>query len=169
MLALAFSNPTLARTSFLLTHAVRSLGVTVTERGVTERALLLGLASGRVVEVSHKFLDGRRPIKVNEESAEEHLLEYRPLLSFWPSEAADLLHTEGGLVSSPIIGRESSCHLAAFGTDIAHTVLTPAGKFDDLSDDFNYAIVASTVLALAIGVVASRAAAQKKVVDEQWT
>jgi ER membrane protein complex subunit 1, C-terminal len=176
---LAHSRPVIARTSFLLTHAVHSLGATVSERGMTERALLLGLASGRVVELSRTFLDARRPIKMNAEAAAEQLFEYRPVLSLWPSESAalyafygqevpGLLNTDDCLMTSPMIGRESSSHLAALGTDIVHSILAPAGKFDTLSDDFNYVVVAGTVIALATAVAMSRAALIRREIDKKW-
>lgn len=167
------------RSSFLLTHKVVSLSVTVTERGITERALLLQLSSGRVVQISRILLDARRPDSETAQAAAELLVPYHPVISLWPSESKDVYAFDGAslrsppsgggsLVTAPKSARESTCHLAALGTDILYTTLTPGGKFDAISDDFDYVMVLTTVVILIAAVIVGRNAARRKALADQW-
>jgi ER membrane protein complex subunit 1, C-terminal len=171
--------PSLIRSSFLMSHAVTSLGVTVSERGETDRGVVFGLASGRVVQLPRMVLDPRRPQQESAASANEMLAPYRPNLAAWPTTAnsrtyaiqgqavAGLL-ADGGLLTSPMHGRESTCHFVALGMDIVYSTLAPAGKFDTLSDNFNYAAVVGSVSLLALSVAFTRRAAKRKLLEDQW-
>jgi hypothetical protein len=175
----ASSLPRLVRTSFLLTHAVTSLGVTVSERGATDRGVILGLSSGRIVHLPRMTLDPRRPARESKASIDEMLRPYWPTIELWPTSSSGRLYVNGGgavpgllatggLVTSPVLGRESSCHFAAIGTDIVYGTLSPAGAFDALSDDFDYVAVVSTLALLTLAVAASRRAAKRRLLEDQW-
>lgn len=175
----SFAPPTLVRSSFVMTHAVKSLGVTVSERGATDRGVIMGLSSGRVVLVSRMVFDPRRPKVASAESASELLLSYSPSLNVWPARSQkDLYAVDGqavpgllperGLITSPVHGRESSCHFAALGLDIVYDTLAPAGKFDSLSDDFNYYGVSASIAILSFAVFAANKAAKRKLLEDHW-
>lgn len=173
------SLPKLARTSYLVTHPIISLGVTVSERGATDRSVLLGLSSGRVVQIPRTMLDPRRPQTASKESYDERLMPYAPVLSLWPTGRASHLYANkgfavrgllarGGLVTSPVLGRESSCHFAALGVDISYSTLAPAGKFDALSDNFDFISVAGSICLLLLAVVSSSRAKKRRALDVRW-
>lgn len=171
--------PTLARSSYVMTHAVTSLGVTVSERGATDRGVIMGLSSGRVVQFPRMVLDPRRPNHNSAEAANEMLFPYKPSLAVWPTQSLSRLYAvsghavpgllpDGGLETSPMQGRESTCHFVALGMDIAYSTLAPAGKFDTLADDFDYVAVSGSIAALAFAVIATRRAAKRRLLEDLW-
>jgi len=169
--------PLVVRQSFLLQDAVVAAGVTQSERAVTSRSVLLGLSTQRVLQIPKVILDPRRPIHhMTEKHRAELLLPFAPLLSTsnpsaFPGGFASSEHSipwlgykaKNAIVTEPFHQRESSCHALLIGLDVMYTVLSPAGKYDSLSDDFNYsAVVISCVIASVLTLMMRRYGTKKK-------
>lgn len=90
---------------------------TVTERGITNKHLLISLPSGGLLELPKAFLDPRRPVNPTPEHREEGLIPYIPELPI-PSEG--IINYNKSLVQVRNIltapsNLESTCLVFAYG------------------------------------------------------
>jgi len=76
--------PLILQQSYIFPTAIRTMTVTITERGITHKNLLMGLQSGYIVSVGKNFLDPRRAFNPTQEDREEGLYPYMPELSLNP-------------------------------------------------------------------------------------
>ncbi|KAK3727887.1 hypothetical protein QZH41_010605, partial [Actinostola sp. cb2023] len=76
--------PIILQQSYIFPTAIRAMTVTITERGIAHKNLLIGLQSGYVVSLSKNFLDPRRTFNPTPEDREEGLYPYMPEISLNP-------------------------------------------------------------------------------------
>lgn len=70
--------------SYIFPTTIRSMTVTLTERGITHRNLLIGLQSGNILSLAKNFLDPRRTFNPTQEDREEGLFPYMPEITLNP-------------------------------------------------------------------------------------
>jgi len=170
------------RQSFLLDERITSMGVTQTEHSITSRAILLALATERVLQIPKIYLDPRRPVAgmYTEAHRAELLIPFNPLiptgaLAFPGGYATrdrvvSWLGLHGtGIKTQPIHRHESSCHALFVGLDIMYTILSPAGRFDSPADDFNYSMVLFTGLGVLLLSWLAQKYAAKQLLKWSWT
>ena len=72
-----------------------------------------------------------------------------------------------GIESSPA-GLESGTHVFAFGDDLFYTRLQPERGFDTLDEDFNYAFLVLTLMAMLIGSAVCQYMVRKSKLAKKW-
>lgn len=161
--------------SYVLSHRVEALDVSETEGSITERSLVFALSSGQVASLSRLAVDARRPMQQSAVDPTEALAMYSPYISFQPSETSALYVTRDqyltnlvGLAVAPVPRQESSCHVAAFGTDLFYSKFAPAGSFDTLPSDFRFSVVIGTVLLLLLSVYYGERLREEKELTAAW-
>ncbi|ELK10451.1 hypothetical protein PAL_GLEAN10012897 [Pteropus alecto] len=70
--------PQVLQQSYIFPSSISAMEVTITERGITSRHLLIGLPSGAILSLPKALLDPRRPEIPTEQSREENLIPYSP-------------------------------------------------------------------------------------------
>ena len=78
--------PIVVQASFIFPTGIGLMTDTETQKGITNKHILISLPTGGLLELPRAFLDPRRPIKPTQEHAEEGLIPYVPELPI-PSEA----------------------------------------------------------------------------------
>lgn len=122
------------------------------------RRTIVGIANGQLIAIPRRILDPRRPTgKATKADAEEMLVPYSPVIPIEPkwvvSHKSNVQGVEHILATSTAL--ESTSQLLALGLDMFGSSVSPSGRFDVLSEDFNKVqLVATTAgLMLAIGIL----------------
>uniref|UniRef100_A0A7S0E1R2 ER membrane protein complex subunit 1 n=1 Tax=Hanusia phi TaxID=3032 RepID=A0A7S0E1R2_9CRYP len=137
-----------------ITHtAVKTMAVAHTMHGITTKNVIAALASDQILSIDKKLLDPRRPVgKPSPDDMEEGLMPYSPFLPVMPTAVLSynrtILQLRKIVVAPARI--ESTCLMVAVGADVFFSRVTPAKAFDCLGDDFNYASLVLSTLALAL-------------------
>lgn len=109
--------PLVERQSYILPANVVAMRETITERGITNKHVLVALATGSVVEMPWALLDPRRPVLPPNQPREEGIIPYMPELPL-PSENVinynQSVASVRGIAVAPS-GLESTCLVMAYG------------------------------------------------------
>ncbi|CEG00025.1 ER membrane protein complex subunit 1 [Ostreococcus tauri] len=156
--------------SYFIRPEAKVLAVTRSARGITEPAILIGTASDQVISLDKRFLDPRRPTKPTAADNEEGLIPYAEVLPIFPQ--SWITHREvvkrlRGIITAPA-DLESNVHVFAYGLDMFYARITPSASFDALDDDFNFALLSVTLIALVVGAVVSKRAADAAEENRAW-
>ncbi|GFT10422.1 ER membrane protein complex subunit 1 [Nephila pilipes] len=156
--------PLVEHQTFIFPSTVVTMADTVTERGMTNKHLLIALPSGGILELPKTFLDPRRPITPLPEHREEGLIPYIPELPVMSEGIINynqsVLRVKG-IVTAPS-GLESTCLVFVHGLDLFYTRVTPSKTFDILKDDFDHYLITVVLLGLvALSYTTKRLAARK--------
>lgn len=156
--------PLVEHQTFIFPSTVVTMADTVTERGMTNKHLLIALPSGGILELPKTFLDPRRPITPLPEHREEGLIPYIPELPIMSEGIINynqsVLRVKG-IVTAPS-GLESTCLVFVHGLDLFYTRVTPSKTFDILKDDFDHYLITVVLLGLvALSYTTKRLAARK--------
>ena len=156
--------------SYFIRPEAKVLAVTRSARGITEPAILIGTASDQVISLDKRFLDPRRPTKPTAADNEEGLIPYAEVLPIFPQ--SWITHREvvkrlRGIITAPA-DLESNIHVFAYGLDMFYARITPSASFDALDDDFNFALLSVTLIALVVGAVVSKRAADAAEENRAW-
>ncbi|RWS21769.1 hypothetical protein B4U80_04341 [Leptotrombidium deliense] len=156
--------------NFIFPTGVLAMVDTLTEKGITNKHLLIALPSGGILELPKAFVDPRRPIHPTPEHREEGLIPYVPELPI-PSEGIinynKSLVNVRDIVTAPS-SLESTCLVFAYGLDIFYTRVTPSKTFDILKDDFDHWLIAGVLLILVGLSYFSKWLAAKKSLNNAW-
>ncbi|XP_045535132.1 ER membrane protein complex subunit 1 isoform X2 [Papilio machaon] len=167
--------PAAARQAYIVptaARAPRAAALTVTERSLTDRHLLLALSNGAIVEIPWAFLDPRRaPVGVGQAGVgEEGVPPYAPELPL-PAEAVlnynRTLHRVRALHTHPA-GIESTSLVLATGLDLYYTRVAPSKTFDLLKDDFDYHLISIVLVALVVASYSTKYFASRKMLKMAW-
>ena len=167
--AFKHGDPIVIRQTYILPTAVSAIGLTVTQKGITFRQLLLALPCGSVMGVHKRFIDARRPIE-DRGAATEGLMPYRPILPIAQQMGINYnlsVFRPRTIYSAPS-GLESTSLVLVAGLDLFFAPVTPSKQFDLLSGDFNFAGLTLSLIALAAGVVALQKLAARKQLVANW-
>lgn len=162
--------PMVERQSYILPAMVQSMSPTITEKGITSRHILVGLANGAVLEVPWIFLDPRRPVTVTPEMREEGIIPYMPELPI-PTESVinynKTLPQISGIHTAPS-GLESTSLVLVYGLDLFYTRVAPSKTFDLLKEDFDPFLISMVLIGLGLASYTTKRLASRKALKQAW-
>lgn len=72
-----------------------------------------------------------------------------------------------GIVTVPA-KLESTTLVFAYGVDLFFTRLAPSKTYDSLTEDFSYALLLLTIVALVVAILVTWILSEKKELQEKW-
>ncbi|EDW96323.2 ER membrane protein complex subunit 1 isoform X2 [Drosophila yakuba] len=162
--------PLVERQSYILPTIVEALRETITERGITNKHVLIGTASGSIVEMPWHMLDPRRPIASTTQGREEGAIPYIPELPLPTESHINYNQTVARLrnIYTAPSGLESTCLVVATGLDLFVTRVAPSKTFDLLKEDFDYILISIVLVALTSGSLIVKHLASRKLLKQAW-
>ncbi|GAB0095170.1 ER membrane protein complex subunit 1 [Sergentomyia squamirostris] len=164
--------PLVERQSYIIPANVLSMKETITEKGITNKDVLIGLSTGAIVEMPWALLDPRRPVTMigQNQVREEGVIPYIPELPL-PSENVinynQSISQIRGIYTAPS-GLESTCLVIVHGLDIFVTRVAPSKTFDLLKEDFDYFLISIVLLALTVASYVVKHLASRKAIKQAW-
>ncbi|XP_030246797.1 ER membrane protein complex subunit 1 isoform X2 [Drosophila navojoa] len=164
------SMPLVERQSYIIPTIVEAMRETITERGITNKHVLIGTASGGIVEMPWHLLDPRRPISSTTQGREEGAIPYIPELPLPTENYINYNQTVARLrnIYTAPSGLESTCLVVATGLDIFVTRVAPSKTFDLLKEDFDYILISIVLVVLTSGSLIVRHLASRKLLKQAW-
>ncbi|PPD66978.1 hypothetical protein GOBAR_DD36144 [Gossypium barbadense] len=156
--------------SYFFTHSVKAIAVTSTTKGITSKQLLIGTIGDQVLALDKRFLDPRRTVNPTQAEKEEGIIPLTDSLPIIPqSYVTHALRVEGlrGIITVPA-KLESTTLVFAHGVDLFFTQLAPSRTYDSLTDDFNYALLLITIVALLAAIFVTWTLSERKELQENW-
>ncbi|XP_058785171.1 uncharacterized protein LOC131660060 [Vicia villosa] len=156
--------------SYFFTHSVKAIEVTSTAKGITSKQLLIGTIGDQVLALDKRFLDPRRTLNPSQAEKEEGII---PLTDSLPiisqSYITHSLKVEGlrGIVTVPA-KLESTSLVFAYGVDLFFTQIAPSRTYDSLTEDFSYALLLLTIVALVAALFVTWVLSERKDLQEKW-
>lgn len=162
--------PLVERQSYIMPTIVEALRETITERGITNKHVLIGTASGSIVEMPWHLLDPRRPIASTTQGREEGAIPYIPELPLPTESHINYNQTVARLrnIYTAPSGLESTCLVVATGLDLFVTRVAPSKTFDLLKEDFDYILISIVLVALTSGSLIVKHLASRKLLKQAW-
>ncbi|KAK6236832.1 Pyrrolo-quinoline quinone repeat - like 4 [Theobroma cacao] len=156
--------------SYFFTHSLKSIAVTSTAKGITSKQLLIGTIGDQVLALDKRFLDPRRSVNPTQAEKEEGIIPLTDSLPIIPqSYVTHALRVEGlqGIVTVPA-KLESTTLVFAHGVDLFFTQLAPSRTYDSLTEDFSYALLLITIVALVAAIFVTWILSERKELQEKW-
>ncbi|PIN21465.1 hypothetical protein CDL12_05810 [Handroanthus impetiginosus] len=168
----AYSRPEVVTKSqsYFFTHSVKTMAVTSTAKGITSKQVLLGTIGDQVLALDKRFLDPRRTANPTQAEKEEGIIPLTDSLPIIPqSYITHSLKVEGlrGIITVPA-KLESTTLVFAYGVDLFFTRLAPSRTYDSLTEDFSYALLLITIIALLVAILVTWVWSEKKELQEKW-
>ncbi|XP_017480196.1 PREDICTED: ER membrane protein complex subunit 1 isoform X2 [Rhagoletis zephyria] len=162
--------PMVERQSYIVPTIVETMRETITERGITNKHVLIGTTSGAIIEMPWALLDPRRPITSNTQGREEGAIPYIPELPLPTENIINYNQTIARLsnIFTAPSGLESTCLVLATGLDMFVTRVAPSKTFDLLKEDFDYILITVVLLALTSGSLVAKHLASRKQLKQAW-
>ncbi|GAB4854302.1 hypothetical protein Ancab_022888 [Ancistrocladus abbreviatus] len=157
--------------SYFFTHSVKAIAVTLTAKGITSKQLLIGTISDQVLALDKRYLDPRRSVNPTQMEIEEGIIPLTDSLPIIPqSFITHALKVEGlrGIISVPA-KLESTTLVFAYGVDLFFTRLAPSRTYDSLTEDFNYALLLITIVALVAAIFVTWILSERKELRDKWS
>ncbi|CAN6839068.1 unnamed protein product [Brassica oleracea] len=156
--------------SYFFAQSVKTIAVTSTAKGITSKQLLIGTIGDQILALDKRFVDPRRTLNPSQAEKEEGIIPLTDSLPIIPqSYITHSLKVEGlrGIVTAPA-KLESTTHVFAYGVDLFYTRLAPSKTYDSLTDDFSYALLLITIVALVAAIYITWVISEKKELSEKW-
>lgn len=156
--------------SYFFTHSVKAISVTSTAKGITSKHLLIGTIGDQVLALDKRFVDPRRSPNPTQAEKEEGLLPLTDALPIIPqSYVTHAFKVEGlkGIETIPA-KLESTTLVFAYGVDLFFTRLAPSRTYDSLTEDFNYALLLLTIVALVVAIFVTWVLSERKDLQDKW-
>ncbi|XP_073044347.1 uncharacterized protein [Primulina eburnea] len=156
--------------SYFFAHSVTTMAVTSTAKGITSKQILLGTIGHQVLALDKRFLDPRRTVNPTQAEKEEGILPLTDSLPINPqSYVTHNLKVEGlrGIATFPA-KLESTTLVFSYGVDLFFTRLAPSRTYDSLTEDFSYALLLITIVALLVAIFVTWVWSEKKELQEKW-
>ncbi|XP_057737803.1 uncharacterized protein LOC130955045 [Arachis stenosperma] len=156
--------------SYFFTHSVKAIEVTSTAKGITSKQLLIGTIGDQVLALDKRFLDPRRTVNPSQAEKEDGII---PLTDSLPiisqSYITHALKVEGlrGIVTVPA-KLESTSLVFAYGVDLFFTQIAPSRTYDSLTEDFSYALLLLTIVALVAAIFVTWVLSERKDLQDKW-
>ncbi|KAL5290766.1 EMC1 family protein [Megaselia abdita] len=162
--------PLVERQSYILPFSVEFLKETITERGITNKHVLIATSAGNIMEMPWFYLDPRRPIIQPNQPREEGVLPYIPELPFIQENMINYNQTIARIQSifTAPSGLESTCLVLATGLDLFVTRVSPSKTFDLLKEDFDYYLIAMVLVALTSASLFVKQLSARKILKQAW-
>ncbi|CAN7114034.1 unnamed protein product [Brassica rapa subsp. narinosa] len=123
-----------------------------------------------ILALGKRFVDPRRTLNPSQAEKEEGIISLTDSLPVIPqSYVTHSLKVEGlrGIVTAPA-KLESTTHVFVYGVDLFYTRLAPSKIYDSLTDDFSYALLLITIVALVAAIYITWILSKKKELSEKW-
>ncbi|XVE97561.1 hypothetical protein REPUB_Repub03eG0029900 [Reevesia pubescens] len=156
--------------SYFFTHSLKAIAVTSTAKGITSKQLLIGTVGDQVLALDKRFLDPRRSVNPTQAEKEEGIIPLTDSLPIIPqSYVTHALRVEGlrGIITVPA-KLESTTQVFAHGLDLFLTQLAPSRTYDSLTEDFSYALLLITIVALVAAIFVTWILSERKELQEKW-
>ncbi|KAM0057186.1 putative ER membrane protein complex subunit 1 [Helianthus debilis subsp. tardiflorus] len=156
--------------SYFFTHSVKAISVSSTAKGITSKHLLIGTIGDQVLALDKRFVDPRRSLNPTQAEKEEGLLPLTDALPIIPqSYVTHAFKVEGlrGIETIPA-KLESTSLVFAYGVDLFYTRIAPSKTYDSLTEDFNYALLLLTIVALVIAIFVTWVLSERKDLQDKW-
>ena len=144
--------------------------LTSSRRGITSKSVIVGLTSGRVLEIPKLILNPRRLMTMTPEHQEEGLPPYIPEIMPHPESFTNYNQSLTRISNMYTVasGLESTSLLFVTGLDIYFSRVWPSKMFDMLKEDFDYAFIILITVGLATATYVLRYLVQRKEVKKAW-
>ena len=162
--------PMVLRQSYIFPAHISSMGVTITEKGITNKHVLMALESGGILEMQKALLDPRRPEVPTQQHREEGIIPYMPELPR-PNELIInynmSVYNIRGIHTAPA-GLESHSMILCYGLDMFYTRVMPSKMFDVLKEDFDYLFIGSVTFGMILISLITKKLASRKALNRAW-
>lgn len=156
--------------SYFFSQSVKTVAVTSTAKGITPKQVLIGTISDQVLALDKRFFDPRRSLNPTPAEREDGILPLADAIPVFPqSYISHSLQVEGlrGIMTIPA-SLESTSLVFVYGVDLFYTRTAPSRTYDSLTEDFNYALLLITILALVVAIGVTWMLAEQKELKEKW-
>ncbi|XP_068648589.1 uncharacterized protein [Aristolochia californica] len=156
--------------TYFFSHSVRTMAVTSTAKGITSKQLLIGTIGDQVLALDKRYLDPRRSPNPTQSEKEEGVIPLTDSLPIIPqSYVTHSLKVEGlrGILTVPAT-LESTSLVFSYGVDLFFTRVAPSRNYDSLTEDFSYALLLITIVALVAAIFVTWVLSEKKELREKW-
>ncbi|XP_017778048.1 PREDICTED: ER membrane protein complex subunit 1 [Nicrophorus vespilloides] len=154
--------------SYIMPATPLGMTTTLTERGITNKHLLIALSNGGILELPWAFVEPRGPHLAS--TPEEGYIPYMPEIP---------IHTESIINYNQSLARikgiqvspaklESTSLVIAFGLDIFYTRVTPSKTFDVLKEDFDHWLIIMVLVGLTLASYVTKRLSIRKALKQQW-
>ena len=145
--------PRLLQQTYVTIGPIRTMSITKSNKGISTKQILLALENGSIIAIDMKFLDVRRPTyleKLKELDKIDMLIPYTREIPIQYNKVISYNRTIAHVNSINTYGAmlESTSIIFAHGIDLFYTLITPAGRFDLLGEDFNHYLLVLIVIAI---------------------
>ncbi|CAG7730148.1 unnamed protein product [Allacma fusca] len=139
--------PIVVKQSYVFPTGIHAMAHTRTEKGITNKDVLIAIPSGGLLELPRMILQPRLT---------EMIINYNQSLrrvegiKTWPTRL------------------ESTCLVLAHGLDLFYTRVTPSKTFDVLKDDFDHWFITVVLAGLVAGAYVAKRFSAKKQLEQAW-
>ncbi|KAJ0962597.1 hypothetical protein J5N97_027719 [Dioscorea zingiberensis] len=156
--------------TYFFTHSVKAMAVTATAKGITSKQLLIGTIGDQVLALDKRFLDPRRTANPSQAEKEEGIIPLTDALPIIPQSYITHSHQVEGLRSIVTVPAklESTTLVFSYGVDLFFTRIAPSRTYDSLTEDFSYALLLITIIALVVAIFVTWILSEKKELREKW-
>lgn len=162
------SLPHVLTQSYILPANPLKMAVTLTERGITNKFLLIAVSNGGVIEIPWLLLQPRFDDVPC--GPEESCIPYMPEIPL-PSEAVinynQTLGSIRGIEIAPA-RLESTSHVLVHGLDLFYTKVAPSKTFDVLKEDFDHLMIVLVLIGLIVASYITKHLASRKALKQIW-
>ncbi|GJQ76898.1 hypothetical protein Trydic_g15100 [Trypoxylus dichotomus] len=141
---------------------------TLTERGITNKHLLIALSNGAVNELPWIVVEPRGPHILP--GPDENSIPYMPELPLVPEATINynqsLARIRGISVSPARL--ESTTLVFVYGLDLFYTRVTPSKTFDMLKEDFDHWLIVMVLVGLTVSSYITKQLASRKALKQAW-
>ncbi|KAJ4958934.1 hypothetical protein NE237_026045 [Protea cynaroides] len=156
--------------SYFFPNSVKTMDVTSTAKGITSKRLLIGTIGDQVLALDKRYLDSRQSTNPTQAEKEEGIIPLTDPLPIIPqSYVTHSLQVEGfrGILTVPT-KVESTTLVFVYGMELFSTRIAPSRTYDSLMEDFNYALLLITIVALIAAIFVTWVLSEKKELREKW-
>ncbi|CAN6805777.1 unnamed protein product [Brassica oleracea] len=122
-----------------------------------------------ILALGKRFVDPRRTLNPSQAEKEEGIIPLTDSLPVIPqSYVTHSLKVEEAYIVTAPAKLESTTHVFAYGVDLFYTRLAPSKTYDSLTDDFSYALLLITIVALVAAIYITWILSKKKELSEKW-
>ncbi|ESP01145.1 hypothetical protein LOTGIDRAFT_238345, partial [Lottia gigantea] len=169
--------PLVLRQSYIFSSPLYSMSTTVTEKGLTNKNIIIALKFGGLLSLPKALLDPRRPAMPSQESIfnnllsrEEGVIPYIPEIPIHNEAILNYnktLYRVDGIYTGPA-GLESTSLIFTYGLDLFFTRVMPSKMFDVLKEDFDYALIGSILCIMILVSFLTQKLAAKRALSRAW-
>lgn len=156
--------------SFIANRGFDAMQLTITEKGISNKDVIVAGQFGLIIEIPSIFFDARRPLIMTEVHREENLLPYMPEIPLnyeFSLNYYNHVYNVRGITTAPS-GLESTSLVFVYGLDLFFTRAFPSKTFDMLREDFDYLFITTLMVGLLAGTFLSKKLAQSSNLKKAW-